>query len=168
MIPKIWINKITFSDLSEVTFDQNDIIVLVGPNNAGKSVCIREAFGYLFSKVSNSKVIKSIIFSREGTIDDLYEFLENISKKEFRTNPEPYYNGFGFSLYGAKIQNSWAHFPDGIGDLANVFSQFLSTEARLSSSNPAKNILLTSESAKHPINMLQKSDSLRNGKILYT
>ena len=43
MATRIWINEITFSDNSTLQFEKDDIIVLVGPNNAGKSASLKEA-----------------------------------------------------------------------------------------------------------------------------
>ena len=37
MEPKIWIKKIKFSDDTVIEFESNDVIVIVGPNNSGKS-----------------------------------------------------------------------------------------------------------------------------------
>ena len=37
----IVIESATFSDGTAVSFNRNDIVILVGPNNAGKSVALR-------------------------------------------------------------------------------------------------------------------------------
>ena len=34
---KVWLSEIEFSDNRKVLIDENDIVVIVGPNNAGKS-----------------------------------------------------------------------------------------------------------------------------------
>src|ERR1035437_10174965 len=107
MEPKVWISKIEFSDSSKIDFDNNDIIVLVGPNNAGKSATLKEASNFLITKNTKAKVIKSISFSKSGSISDLNNFIESISIKEYSTNPEPYFKGLGFRIYGGSLNDWW-------------------------------------------------------------
>ncbi len=160
MEPKIWINKITFSDNTTIEFESNDIIVIVGPNNSGKSASLKEISNFLITKNAKSKVIKSIKFSKSGSDSELIEYLEKISKKEYRTNPEPYYKGMGYMIYADNAKHWWNNTSNGIDDLSIVFSKNLTTEERLKAANPASNIRLTTESPKHPINILQKSDKI--------
>lgn len=86
--------------------------------------------------------------------------MENNTKKEFSSGPEPYYNGMGFRIYAANAVRWWDDFSEGIGDLSLLFSKNLTTEERLKAANPAENIRLTTEYPKHPINVLQKSDRI--------
>ena len=58
MKPKVWIEKIKFSDNSEVTFDANQITVFVGPNNVGKSASLKELNILTRNNHKNGKVIK--------------------------------------------------------------------------------------------------------------
>jgi energy-coupling factor transporter ATP-binding protein EcfA2 len=162
MEPKIWIKKITFSDNNTIEFESNDIIVIVGPNNSGKSASLKDASNLLKTQNTKSKVIKSIEFSKSGTESDLIAYLEKISKKEFTSNPEPHYNGMGYRIYGGAAKDYWNDISSGIDNLSDVFSKNLTTEERLKAANPASNIKLTTESPKHPINLLQKSDKIEN------
>ncbi|ASV31852.1 ATP-dependent nuclease [Maribacter cobaltidurans] len=162
MKPKIWINKITFSDNSTIEFESNDIIVVVGPNNSGKSASLRDASNFLKTQNTKSKVIKSIEFSKDGSDSDLINHLEKISKKEFNTNPEPFYKGMGYNIYSPRAKQWWNNISAGVDNLSVVFSKNLTTEERLKAANPAQNIKLTTESPKHPINVLQKSDQIEN------
>ena len=43
MTARIWVSEIQFSDDSNIAIDKNDIVVLVGPNNAGKSASLKKA-----------------------------------------------------------------------------------------------------------------------------
>lgn len=160
MEPKIWIKKITFSDNTTIEFESNDIIVIVGPNNSGKSASLKEASNFLKTKNTKSKVLKSIEFSKNGSESDLIEHLEKNSKKEFLSNPEPFYKGMGYNIYAGNAKSWWNAISSGIDELSIVFSKNLTTEERLKAANPAPNIKLTTESPKHPINVLQKSDKI--------
>lgn len=160
MNPRIWIKEIKFSDNSTIEFKKDEIIVFVGPNNAGKSATLKEASNSLNNRNLKSKVISSITFEKEGSQDNLTSFLEEISTKEFTTNPEPYYSGLGYRIYGGKLNNWWSNINNGVSELTNVFSKSLSTEERLTAANPAENIKLTKDTPRHPINLLQKFESV--------
>ena len=36
-VPRVWVSSITFSDGQTVRLDANDRLLLIGPNNTGKS-----------------------------------------------------------------------------------------------------------------------------------
>lgn len=160
MEPKIWIKRMRFSDKTIVNFESSDIIVIVGPNNSGKSAVLKESFGLLNTENTKCRVIKSIGFSTVGSESELIDYLESVSKKEYTSNPDPYYSGLGYRIYQPHAKRWWKDFSLGIDILSNVFSKNLTTEERLNAANPAENIRLTTESPKHPINILQKSDEL--------
>lgn len=159
---KIWIERITFSDNTTLSFKSDDIVVFVGPNNAGKSATLKESYSFLKNKNTIGKVIKSIEFSKEGSDDDLLRFLEDNSKVDRVTNEHPWYKGLGYNIYGGNLETWWKNINEGIGELAIVLANNLTTEERLKAANPASNIKLTQEPAKHPINILQKHEALEN------
>ena len=93
MSTRIWIEQLEFSDGSVIEFGKNDIVVFVGPNNAGKSASLKECAGLLRSRNKpKNKVIKKLITGTEGTKEDLIRFLEKTSRKHYnQNNEEPYY-----------------------------------------------------------------------------
>lgn len=160
---KIWISEIEFNDGTKIALNKNEIVVFVGPNNAGKSATLKEASSLLKSKVNgkqNAKVLKNLIISKEGDEADFKSFLESISTKKLLGNPEPHYQGFGFSIYAPHIGNSWTNSDNGLGEVSSIFANMLGTEDRLKAANPAPNIKLTTEAMNHPIHFLQKHDIL--------
>jgi len=160
MEPKLWISQIEFSDGNRISFSNNAIVVFVGPNNAGKSATLKESSNLLVTKNTKTKVIKSISLSTTGNATEVRAFVEGISKTRYTSNADPHLEGLGFSIYSAAITNWWSNVGDGIDELSKAFAKYLTTEERLTAANPAPNIKLTSEPAQHPINFLQKSDSL--------
>jgi ABC-type transport system involved in cytochrome c biogenesis ATPase subunit len=157
---RIWISEIQFSDNTIVNFAKDDIVVFVGPNNAGKSASLKEATSLIKQKNGNTKVVKKITIEKEGNSTELFSFLESHSTKKFAGNPEPNFQGFGYSIYSPMINHYWTQLPDGIGELSPVFINLLNTEQRLQAANPPQNISLTTEAIQHPIHVLQKNDDL--------
>lgn len=161
MKPKVWIEKIRFSDNSELTFDANQITVFVGPNNAGKSATLKELNALTRQKNREGKVVKDFTLRKDGTSDDLLEFVKEFSIEHFSNNPQPHYNGYKYSLYGGHIDGYWKKAED-LSDLQPVFINLLSTEERLNIANPPNNISLTKDAVSHPIHFMQKDDTIEN------
>ena len=160
MTTRIWLSEIQFSDNSTIAIDKNDIVVLVGPNNAGKSASLKEAGTLLRTKNIKGKVLKDITIEKDGSETELISFLDSFSKKEISNNPLPTYQGYRFSVYEQNATNWWNSSIDGLSELAPVFVNTLTTEERLRAANPPKSINIISQVPQHPIHFLQTDDSL--------
>ncbi len=163
MSTRIWINQLEFSDGSTIDFEKNDIVVFVGPNNAGKSASLKECAGLLRSRNKpKNKVIKKLVTGQEGSKESLISFLEQTSKKHYSdNNEEPYFQGFGYNVYAPHAKKWWDNITtNGLGELTNFFISTLNTEERLKIADPASNIRLTRDAISHPIHYLQKDDEL--------
>lgn len=157
---EVFVNSLTFSDNSTIPFKEDEIVLFVGPNNAGKSASLKEIFSFMQAKVtSGKKVVKDIQYSTEGNIENLTEFLESNSKKYTDTSSHTYYQGLGFSIHVPNVNNMWQYANHrGLGELAKVFVNLLSTENRLTAASPPQNISLTTQPPSHPIHFLQRDD----------
>jgi len=160
MKTRIWISKIEFSDTSELEFDKNQITVFVGPNNAGKSAALKELNLLTRSNNNNSVVLKNINLEKDGTEEELLEYLKSNSMAQMdNSNPEPFYLGYKYRVYGGNLDSYWRN-NQGLNDIHSLFVNHLTTEERLTMSNPPKNISLTKDAVKHPIHYMQKDDSI--------
>jgi hypothetical protein len=158
--PKIWLESINYNDGSKIDLDSEDIVILVGPNNSGKSATLKEAQQLIRSQSDKGKVLSSIRIASEGSSESLISWLSKKAKVSYRGNPEPTFEGMGFQLYQGNVVGWWNHgTTNGYSDLSKVFIHNISTEDRLSSANPTKSIRLTQEPLTHPIHYLQKHDS---------
>lgn len=160
MKTRIWISEIEFSDKTKISFEKNDIVVFVGPNNAGKSASLKEATRLIKQKNDKGKVLLDISIEKEGEETELINFLDSYSTKHFGGNPHPHYQGFGYSVYEPSAKSWWTNHQKGISELFSVFVNILSTEQRLQAANPAPNIKLTTQPIQHPIHYLQKNDAM--------
>lgn len=167
MTTRIWLSEIQFSDDSKIAIDKNDIVVLVGPNNAGKSASLKEAEKLLRMKNIEGKVLKDITIEKDGDETELISFLTSFSKKETSNNPLPTYQGYRFSVYEQSAKTLWNAFTNGLSDLAPIFANSLTTEERLKAANPPNSINIISQVPQHPIHFLQKDDSLEEKMSKY-
>ena len=159
MSAPVWISELQFSDLTKIKIDINQIVVIVGPNNAGKSATLKETAQMLRQKSQKGKVIHDIKIEKDQTVDIL-AFLSKFSSKHFSNNPLPSYSGYGYSIYEGYLSSYWNNYTNGLSELFKVFVNILTTEERLTAANPPSNIKLTTEPIQHPIHLLQKDDQL--------
>lgn len=165
--PGVWINSVTFSDGNKVTFAKNDIVVLVGPNNAGKSAFLKEA-RYLVSDVNlASTVLTDLQIETSGTNSDLLQFVSSIAKKINKMDALSSYGGYGFQYREDHLDFYWNKRDKGLDKLTALFVLSLSTEERLSAANPPKSIKIASEAPAHPIHSLQIDDSVEEKFCAY-
>lgn len=160
MATRIWVSAITFSDDTTLQFEKDDIIVFVGPNNAGKSASLKEVATLLKTKTQKGKVLKDIVIDKEGEEPELFNLLDRTSTKNYNNPSQILYQGFGFSIWESSVKHLFSQYADGIGDLSPLFVNTLNTEQRLLAANPPQNIKLTTEAVQHPIHFLQKDDKL--------
>ena len=71
-----YISKITFNDGKELKINKNDIVVFVGPNNAGKSQSLKDIYS-LAERKSHRTVITDISITKYQA--SLMSLLNNIS-----------------------------------------------------------------------------------------
>lgn len=162
MKPRVWIKSITFSDGKEIQLDKNDIVVIVGPNNSGKSEALRAIHNKLNSSNNDSPVVKIISMAKEGTESDLIEFLDQTALKK----PDPqqsYYSIYDSSrgrIHETDARGVWNTDLQSLGSLSPFFSSLLTADTRAGQANQAQQIRLYREPPSHPIHTLQQKKDI--------
>jgi energy-coupling factor transporter ATP-binding protein EcfA2 len=155
---KVWISEMQFNDDTTIELSMNDIVVFVGPNNAGKSISLKEAAALLQNKKSNKVIFKDISIEKEGDENALESSIESISiKKLEKNNGRVHYQGLGYDLYIQQLGSTWSNHKNGLANLFPFFATSLTTESRLNAASPPNNIKLTTDPPTHPIHFLQKN-----------
>ena len=156
--PSVTFESITFSDGTTIRLDPADVVVLVGPNNAGKSAALRE-LDSAFNNRPTLTVLQSYQPLIAGNPDDFVSF---VNKHAYirRTGGSIHYSGYqwGFSVRDSSVIRQW--WPDRIHDVKGLFCLNMTTENRLTGSNPAEAINFGDERLSHPIHMLVDDDEL--------
>jgi len=76
--PSAFVSKITFSGGASFALKSSEKIVLVGPNNSGKSQCLREIVGIVGGDNNvNPFVATEVHIAKVGTVNDLQQYLED-------------------------------------------------------------------------------------------
>lgn len=155
--PQLTFDSITFSDGQTLRFEPDEIVVLVGPNNAGKSAALRELQAWVIKSLPLD-IIKDASFSKRGAKEDLRDYLEKNAQRVQQSAHEISYAGIGYRIHENHIEwfdNSRDRHP-----VASFFTCRLATEDRIVGANPAGSIALYSAAPTHPIHLLLMDDAL--------
>jgi AAA domain, putative AbiEii toxin, Type IV TA system len=158
--PRAWIKSVTFSDGTTLLLAKDDVVVVVGPNNSGKSASLRGIRDKFGSPQAASVVIKEISVEKEGSYDELIAWLELATKRIDQPNSDHTYQAFGTSVHLSQAKAIWPQPHSQIGQLARFFCHLLTADERLLAANPPGNLAITRDAPQHPIHFLQRDDAL--------
>lgn len=131
-----YISQITFNNGESLSIEKNDIVIFVGPNNAGKSQSLKDIFA-LSSDALPSIVISDIQISKYPS-----RIIPLFDKISVRTTQSSYFqyrvfnDTFSISSYDDESFSTSPKF----GNFRSVFIANLDTSARLTICNPPKSI----------------------------
>jgi energy-coupling factor transporter ATP-binding protein EcfA2 len=147
-------DTITFSDGTTIQLAKDDILVLVGPNNSGKSAALRE-LEQVFGKPQKQTVIHAATVRKTGTTKDLRKMLRRHGRSSWR--PGENYKGYRYEIRDDHLDHYWNNQLQGI---QQVFCTLIRTETRLTDSNSAGSIALWDNPPTHPIQLLYEDDRI--------
>lgn len=157
-MPRLWVQQLTFSDGSTVNLSKNDIVLVVGPNNAGKSATLRAVRDKLATN-SHSDVVTTLASMREGDAAQVAEWLNSFTRKHDPFAPDPVFQAFGTGVHRSLISSYWAG-QNPLQALSRFFCHLLTADERLQAANPPGNIAVVREPPTHPIHYLIRDDAL--------
>ncbi|TXN39496.1 AAA family ATPase [Methylobacterium sp. WL7] len=153
----VYVNNLEFHGGAILSLKDNSIVVLVGPNNSGKSLSLKEIERLIESGPCDTKSIKSLTIQRVGDDGLLAKTVA-----PYRSKKDGYFY-WGDSEYHhtslRDVENGWKQDAQKLGPLTGVFVSLLNTETRLADSNPVQAFdSIKLRSGSHPIHGLY-SDS---------
>ena len=154
--PKLYFETITFSDGTTLKLAEDDIVVFVGPNNAGKSAALRELEGWV-AQSHVGDVVKNATMTKKGTQEDFRTYLEAKAQKSGGI-ANLHYGGIGYNIHHTHLE--YFDNPANRSPVAPFFAKQLTTAGRLSDSNAAPGIALFQDPPTHPIHLLLMDQAL--------
>lgn len=147
------IKELHFSDGQAMALERDSIVVFVGPNNAGKTTCLRDIYSHLSGDPCQGLVAS--IYYDKPSVSDVERLLDEVSVES--KDGLGYHEGMGFRVsdYDLKNHGKKPCYPKSIKEM---LFRFLTTDARLSACNPEKSIS-REEAAIGPISQLLKDSS---------
>ena len=149
--------NLMFSDGTTINLDPADVVVLVGPNNSGKSATLRELEAS-FDRNHRPVVLQSFEPRFLGTKEDFQEFVEKHARIRFAGDAWSF-SGYqlSLSLENQDVQRYW---PGSISRFRSMFCLTMLTETRITGSNPPAAINTREEPLSHPIHLLLDDEVL--------
>lgn len=141
-----YISKIHFNDETYVDIQQNDIIIFVGPNNAGKSQALKDIYALSSNKFPTTVVSDIAITKYTTQIKDL---LDGISPKQPKGSYTSYEVLGQYFTYVEQTNERFLTTPY-FDDFRDLFVANLDTTARLTICNAPSSITRNSPK-QHPI-----------------
>ena len=155
--PSVTFKSLTFSDGTTISLDPDDVVVLVGPNNAGKSVTLRELEG-AFARNLKQMVLQSCETRILGTKEEFQEFVRKHAR--IRSVGATWaFSGYQWSL-SIKSQDVQEFWPEQISTFRSMFCLKMPTETRITGSDPPNAVNTRDEPLNHPIHLLLDDDAL--------
>jgi len=149
---KIFIENITFNEGTSYAIGENDIVVLTGANNVGKSAALKNLF---YQDPSIFKVIQVRKLQKKGTVEEFITFLESSAFVEVNgTYRLP--NGHSFDNRSLP-----AYWDNHIENMSSAFFSMLTTDVRLSGVNPVETIDFLHQRAKNSLQRMYLSECLK-------
>ncbi len=151
------IDKLCFSGGDEVALPESGMILIVGPNNAGKSRLLKELAGEVGATDRLPLVVlKGLSAQREGSHDDFWSWV--CGKYRVAENPNGTINisGIGVGMSGGLrgvAHAAWDEAPR-LGIFGRTVLSYLSTSTRLSDSSPATSFDAISSGPSEPLQAL--------------
>ncbi|AWM86847.1 ATP-dependent endonuclease [Microvirga sp. 17 mud 1-3] len=157
--PHARLKEIQFSDGTIMGLTPGEIIVFVGPNNAGKSAALKEIYGRLaHGQNFPTRVTTRVEFESSETGQEVEEWLARTARRDHLGN---YIVSMVGTIHRGIVAINWDHRNlNGIQSLANTMILHLGTEARLSAVNPVDLVNLVTEVITHPLHRLYDDDEL--------
>ena len=140
-----YISNITFNNDESIEIAPNDIVIFVGPNNAGKSQALNDIFSLSAVKCPSIVISDINIIKYPGNVVDL---LDEISTPNYQ-NGHKHYQIMGSTITVYDNLDSIFNSP-GFDFLKNLFVAYLDTTARLISCLPPQSITRNAPK-QHPI-----------------
>ena len=161
--PRVAITSLTFSDGTNVPVSANDVVLVVGPNNAGKSAGLRAIRDKLQNAAHKSPVLQSLEIQRTGSLDVFKNWLSGWTVQQFGSPPDnPIFQALGHALHQSQAHSEWQRSDHILGQLSRWFCHLLSADERLQICNPPGNIALARDNPSHPIHFLLRDDKLES------
>lgn len=141
-----FISKIQFNNGKTIDINKNDIVIFVGPNNAGKSQSLKDIYA-LSQEPAQSTVITNIEITKNAS--KLVPFLDSLDVPKLGSDYTDY-NIMGHNIRIRSYTEKDFHTDTTYKNFRDIFVANLDTSARLSICRPATNIARNA-AKNHPI-----------------
>lgn len=156
------IEAITFSSGEELTPPADGVLLIVGPNNVGKSLALREVVA-LFTNhpqaAAPNRAVTQLVVNKEGDVDEFEAWMTEHTRRRDATpaNAQVRYTHPGLGVVAwPELHAAWTQGPP-LGRAAPMFLTYLSPGERLNLMTSAGLWDTMQEDPQHPVQLLYDS-----------
>jgi predicted ATP-dependent endonuclease of OLD family len=150
------INDIEFSSGDKIDLEDNSLLLLIGPNSAGKSTALTDIENLLQNPYNrNLKVIRQLNYNKEGDHNDFKNWLEEHFPSGEINGSVRYYTK-GQTLNETQLENQW----NNISNIFHFLFHRLNTEERLQIVKTKNSTQVFQNNPSEYIHVLQSDSNL--------
>jgi hypothetical protein len=151
------IERLVFSGGQGVGFGPDDLVVVVGPNNSGKSATLREITTRLNRNPGQGMPVGQVVTAhtirKTANIDETWQTIRALGRLQ-RGAPDTYFfRNEGINENGV---TAFMHNPDAIGPLMNWLAVHIDAGSRLGLSQTQQSIDFGNQHPTHPLHFLHQ------------
>lgn len=155
------VSSITLSDGTILELEQDEIVVLVGPNSSGKSSLLRGVKDKLNKPLTPNAVVKSLCITKSMPSGTYLSYLSNLPLVRVEEyDGAPHFAAYGQRLHINIVKDSWELDNNSVGHISRWLCHYVSGGERLELCKPARNYEVTAEGPAHPIQMMYQDDAV--------
>jgi ABC-type cobalamin/Fe3+-siderophores transport system ATPase subunit len=155
------INHAVFSDGQTVEFPSTGVVLLVGPNNAGKSVALRDIVAQISVRLQNrppTRVVAGLQIAQEGGTEEFADWLQanafRVERPDGRGGVTLHYQRPNANHPWAALQREWEQQAEAFPAVSTFFLFHASAEQRLGLVGAASTYNPTTEAPSNPLQVL--------------
>jgi energy-coupling factor transporter ATP-binding protein EcfA2 len=160
--PMITVKSMTFSDATKIELEPSDVVVFVGPNNAGKSRVLADIQGAFHNHAG--KVSPNIELTRSGSASQLEAYLTSEARIIVDGAGMRTYRGLNYSIPQSTLPATFQHHP---GNFLAFFCTEIGTGNRLQGANSVEGFAAYADVPNNPIHVVFAEDEIANRVCSY-
>ena len=154
------ISSITFSGGQEIPLDFGSVLVLIGPNNGGKSRALRDIEAFFASPEAARPVVPSVVPVRQGTAELFLQWLEDRYPARVDPQGRRHFRTKDADLTVDRVERAW-NTGDTLRGAQGFLVHRLGTEHRLTITDRVTSIDPYKDQPQAYIHVLQANDDFR-------
>jgi energy-coupling factor transporter ATP-binding protein EcfA2 len=160
--PTITVKSMIFSDGTKIELEPSDVVVFVGPNNAGKSRVLTDIQGAFHNHTG--KVSPNIEITRTGSPSELEAYLASEARIMVDGSGMRTYRGLNYSISQQGLASTFQHHP---GNFLAFFCTDIGTGNRLQGANSVEGFAPYTDVPSHPMHVVFSEDEIANRVCSY-
>ncbi len=134
---RVALDSLRFADGTAVPLSDGHVLVLVGPNNSGKSLSLRDVHGLISEGNYVGKAVTEVVSGASGSGDQMVQWLERVTVKRSINGVEHFFSAQAGGLHHQRARDWAPALPWRAGHVPFLVA-FAGAEQRLALANPTE------------------------------